>query len=66
MGRCSTELQVFLFECVFMSREAANEDERKNSQGKCEEGRGIQVCISFLFFSPLVISYGKERRVRGR
>ena len=41
------------------------EDERKNSQGKCKEGRGIQVCISFLFFSPLVIRYGKERRVRG-
>ena len=31
MGRCSTELQVFPFECVFllMSREAANEGRRE-------------------------------------
>ena len=31
MGRCSTELQVFPFECVFLvrSREAANEGRRE-------------------------------------
>ena len=50
MGRCSTELQVFLFECVFMSREAANEGRReKIVKVSVKRGEGYRIVYRSFF-----------------